>query len=162
MIRGLLGENPDLYMISDAQDEPLKVLIVTEHKEHYNKVLTEKLKSSFFAIDTAPRDMKLLVGTPELGVFWVKVKDLYHTLDGAKMARKHIKQYKKLEQQLDDELNQYKDFFTSHPLEALSDFELEVDPPKWKSDYVKEQARLILANFDCVKHNSKVVSRNAD
>lgn len=44
MIRGLLGENPDLYMISDVQDEPLKVSIVTKHKDEYNKVLTEKMK----------------------------------------------------------------------------------------------------------------------
>lgn len=162
MIRGLLGNNPDLYMLGNTQDEPLKVSIVTEYKEEYNKVLIEKLKSSFFATDTVPRDMKLLVGTPELGVFSVEVEDLYHTLEGAKMARKHIKQYKKKLEQQSNELNQYKDFFTSHPLEALSDFELEVDPPKWKSDYVEEQARLILANFDCIKHNSKVVSRKTD
>lgn len=159
MIRGLLGGNPDLYMISDVQDEPLKVSIVTKHKEEYNKILAEKMKSSLFAIDTVPQDMKVLVVSPDIGVSCVQVKDLYRTIDGAKMERKHIKQYKnKLEQQLD----QYKDWFNSHPLEALSDFELEVDPPKWKSDYVKEQARLILVNFDCVKHNSKVVSRNTD
>lgn len=162
MIKGIILNNPNLYTIIDNQVEPVKVSIVTEYKNEYNEVLRHKMNSSFFASETVPREMKLLVGTPELGVFEVQVKDLYHTFEGAKTAMKHIKQNKKkLEQQL-NEFNQYKDFFTSHPLEALSDFELEVDPPKWKSDYVKEQAEIILSNFDCIKHNSKVVSRKTD
>ncbi len=162
MIKGILPRNPDLYTLVDNQNEPLKVSIVTEYLHEYNKVLRDKMNASFFASETVPREMKLLVGTPELGVFWVQVKDLYHTLNGAKTARKHLRQNKKKLEQQSNELNQYKDFFTSHPLEALSDFELEVDPPKWKSDYVKEQARLILSKFDCIKHNSKVVSRKTD